>query len=74
MGSIALPCKAGVQWHQGDVLSDSRYPGKVSVAFYLFLSFLLAGPPIHRHGEKWFFWVLTQRRSSCPSPEVWECA
>lgn len=26
------------------------------------------------HGERWFFWVLAQRGSSCPSSEVQDCA
>lgn len=74
VGSVSLPGEAGVQQHQGDVLSNSRHPGKEPVALYLhFFSF--PGPFIRRQGDaSWGEMVLqAQRGSSCPGAEVWRC-
>lgn len=43
VGSISLSGEAGVQQHQGDVLSNSRYPGEEPVAPYLHF-FFFPGP------------------------------
>lgn len=68
VGSVSLPGEAGVQQHQGDVLSDPRYPGEEPVIPYLHL-FFFSGPLIQRRGD-----ALWGERILLPSPEGWDCA